>query len=123
MADSSNASVYKIIRQPEEETQIKVEVFNACGEKDVAKKLTNYIRDNNVDVVFYGNYQIINNKIYTIPKTLVIDRKKTEKTNARIVANIIGVKEKNVIYQLSPQRQLDVTVLIGKDYDELKAFK
>lgn len=123
MSESSDASIYRIRRPPEQNTQIKVEVFNACGEKDVAKQLTNYIRGNKVDVVFYGNYQVINNKIYTIPKTLVIDRKKAERTNARIVASIIGVKEEYVIYQLSPQRQVDVTVLIGKDYDELKVFK
>jgi len=42
--------------------------------------------------------------------------------NAKIVGKIIGVEEKRMFPQISPQRQLDVTIIIGKNYLQLKPF-
>lgn len=120
--DNSKVTVFHSISAQEQNTRLKVEVFNACGVKNVAKMMTDFLRDNNVDVVYYGNY-LVNNRIYSIHKTLVIDRKHENRRSARRIAKMIDVKEKYVIHQLSPEREVDVTILIGKDYNALKAFR
>lgn len=96
---------------------IKVEVLNGCGESRVAKKLTDYLRQRDIDVVSFGNYET-----FDISETLVIERSDTSLVNARIVGKIIGVEENRMFPQISPQRQLDVTIIIGKNYLQLKAF-
>jgi hypothetical protein len=39
------------------------------------------------------------------------------------VAYALGISEKNVIQQISPDYYLDVSVVIGKDYNDLKPYK
>lgn len=97
---------------------LKVEVLNGCGIPGVARQLTDYIRERGIDVVYYGNFENRN-----ISETLVIDRRKYDLGNAKIIARIIGVDENRMFPQISPQRQLDVTIIIGKNYPELKAFQ
>ncbi len=84
----------------------------------MAKELTDYLRKRNVDVVYYGNYESWN-----LSETLVIDRRDYKLVNAKIIGELIGVKENRMFPQLSPQRQLDVTIIIGRNYSELKAFQ
>ena len=96
---------------------IKVEVLNGCGETGVARKLTNYLRQRNIDVVSFGDFES-----WDISETLVIDRSDSSLLNAKIVGKIIGVEENRMFPQISPQRQLDVTIIIGKNYMQLKAF-
>jgi hypothetical protein len=97
---------------------ITVEVLNGCGEAGVAGKLRSYLVDRKFDVVDFKNYDR-----WDIPETLVIDRKYMDKKNAKTVADAIGVKKDKIFPQISPQRKLDVSVIIGKDFKELKAFK
>lgn len=101
---------------------IKVEIFNACGVSNVAKTLADYLRDQDVDVVFYDNF-LVKNKIHTISNTIVIDRRSTKRKNARKIARLINAPKKYVIHQLSPDREVDVTILVGKDYNQLLPFK
>lgn len=122
LSDAANISVYRSISPIEKTKQLRIEVFNACGEKDIARMITDYLRTNNVDVVFYGNH-LVNNEIYAIQKTLVIDRKNRLMKDAKRIANLLDVNEKFVIYQVSPEREVDVTILIGKDYQSLKVFQ
>ena len=120
MADTSSIIRYERVPNPSQQIKkLKVEVYNACGVQGVAKELTDYLRNfEKVDVVYYGNYDVWN-----IPETLVIDRRDDNISNAKIVGRIIGVKVQRVFPHLSPDRQVDVTILIGKNYEELKAFK
>ena len=53
----------------------------------------------------------------------MIDRKYMDKRNAKKIARVIGVNPTQVFPQISPQRKLDVSIIIGKDYQQLKAFK
>lgn len=95
---------------------IQLEVQNGSGENGIASKFTDYLRKNNIDVVEIGNY-----KSQDVAKTLVIDRS-GDNAKARKVAQIIGVSEKSIIQQINSSLYLDVTVVIGKDYKELKPF-
>ena len=96
---------------------LKVEVLNGCGIKDVAKKLTDFLRQKNIDVVYFGNYEKMD-----LSETLLIDRRDYELSNAKIIGKIIGI-DNRMFPQISPQRQLDVTIIIGKNYSQLKAFE
>lgn len=99
------------------EKTLKVEVLNGCGVADVAKKLTDFLRQKNIDVVYFGNYEKMD-----LSETLLIDRRYYELTNAKIIGKIIGI-DNRMFPQISPQRQLDVTIIIGKNYSQLKAFE
>jgi len=96
---------------------LKVEVLNGCGKAGVAKKLTEYLRQKNIDVVEYGNFER-----WDLSETLVIDRRSQDLRNAKIIGKIIGVEDR-MFPQISPQRQLDVTIIIGQNYKQLRAFK
>lgn len=95
---------------------IQLEVQNGSGENGVATKITEYLRKNNIDVVEIGNY-----KSQDVERTLIIDRC-GEIVKSKKVARILGVSEKNIIQQLNNSLLLDVTVVIGKDFKELKPF-
>lgn len=105
---------------------LKVEVLNGCGVDGVAKKLAEYLREKNIDVVDYRNFES-----KEISETLVIDRKDYKMSNARVIGRIIGVEENRMFPQLRPMEelpqrrrgQLDVTIIIGKNYLDLRAFQ
>jgi len=96
---------------------IQVEVLNGCGKSGVAEKFTSYLRNRNFDVVQMGNYIS-----FDIDKTIVIDRT-GNKANAEKVAEAIGVDKKNVIQQLNKEYFLDVSIIIGKDFNQLNPLK
>ena len=93
---------------------IQVEVLNGCGVSGAADKFTNYLRQHNFDVVQMGNYIS-----FDIEKTLVIDRT-GNMADAYKVAEVLGVSRKNVIQQTNKDYFLDVSVVIGKDFNQLK---
>ena len=96
---------------------VQVEVLNGCGKSGVAEKFTSYLRNRNFDVVQMGNYMS-----FDIDKTMVIDRS-GNKANAEKVAEAIGVNKKNVIQQLNNEYFLDVSIIIGKDFNQLNPLK
>ncbi|MBD3290565.1 hypothetical protein GF337_17300 [candidate division KSB1 bacterium] len=100
------------------EGMIRVEVLNGCGENKVAARLRNYLVDRNIDVVDFKNYDR-----FDIPQTLAIDRKYMDARHAEKIADLVGVDDENVFPQISPQRKLDVSIIIGQDFMDLKAFK
>jgi len=97
---------------------LKIEVLNGCGVDGVAKRVTEFLRAKNIDIVKVGNFES-----RELSETIVIDRKDYELANAKIIGKIIGVDENRMFPQLSPQRQLDATIIIGKNYPDLKAFQ
>lgn len=97
---------------------IKVEVLNGCGVDKTAAALRDYLVDHNFDVIDFKNY-----KRWDIPVTLIIDRRYMDLRNAKRIADAIGVKKEQIFPLISPQRKLDVSIIIGKDYKELKAFR
>lgn len=95
---------------------IQVEVLNGCGITGVAEKFTNYLRGENFDVVQVGNYNS-----FDINNTLIVDRT-GNKSNAVKVAEAMGVDSKNIIQQINNDYFLDVSLIIGKDFNRLKPF-
>ncbi len=96
---------------------IQVEVLNGCGVSGVADQFTNYLRLHHFDVVQMGNYIS-----FDVEKSIVIDRT-GNMVNAYKVADILGVSRKNVIQQKNNNYFLDVSFIIGKDFNSLKPYQ
>ncbi|MAT40186.1 MAG: hypothetical protein CL946_11345 [Ectothiorhodospiraceae bacterium] len=96
---------------------IQLNVLNGCGVKGLAQKFTDYLRHRNFDVVESSNY-----KTFDVENSLVIDRMGNLE-NAEQVAYALGIAKEHVIQQINPDYHLHVSVIIGKDYNELKPMQ
>ncbi len=93
---------------------VQLEVLNGCGVNGIAEKFTDYLRAGNFDVVNIGNY-----RSFDVDYSLLIDRTgKIE--NAFEIASALGIEKNNIIQQVNKEYFLDVTLVIGKDYKQLK---
>lgn len=93
---------------------IQLDVLNGCGVSGVAQRFTDYLRKRNFDVVQSANY-----KTFDVEQSLVIDRT-GDLATARKVAYALGIEEKNIVQQINPDYYLNVSVVIGRDYESLK---
>jgi hypothetical protein len=94
---------------------IQIDVLNGCGISKAASGVTAYLRSRGYDVVEMRNY-----KTFDVGESLVIDRTGNLET-ARKVAYALGVREKNIVQQINHDYYVDVSVVIGKDYQRLRA--
>ena len=95
----------------------QVEVLNGCGAAGVAKQTTDYLRTEDIDVVSMGNY-----KNYSVPNSMVIDRM-GERQTAEKIAKIMGIANDQIKTEIDESKQLAASIVIGKDYKNLKPFK
>lgn len=93
---------------------IQLDVLNGCGVQGAATRFTAFLRERGYDVVEMKNY-----KTFDVDESLVIDRVGNLR-NAERVAYALGISGKNVIQQLNQDYYVDVSVVIGKDYQTLK---
>ncbi len=93
---------------------IQLDVLNGCGVRGIAQDFTDYLRKRNFDVVQSANY-----KTFDVEESLVIDRT-GDLAAARKVAYALGIDEKNIVQQINPDYYLNVSVVIGRDYEQLK---
>lgn len=106
-------SKYKEEIKPKNVQQlIQVEVLNGCGVGGVGDKFTDIIRSKGIDVVKTGNYMS-----FDIDQTFIIDRSGKLET-AYKVADSLGMDKKNIINQTNKQYFLDLTIVIGKDFNK-----
>ncbi|MCK4892602.1 MAG: LytR C-terminal domain-containing protein [Calditrichia bacterium] len=108
-------SKQRVVNPIEQKTQ--VEVLNGCGTSGIAKFVTDFLRKSEIDVVYLGNY-----KNFKVAKSQVIDRSGNPE-NARKVARILGISEKQVKSDIDKSKQLKASILLGKDYKTLTPFK
>lgn len=95
---------------------IQIEVLNGCGVTGVADKFTAFLRANKFDVIQAGNYTS-----FDVDKSMVIDRI-GNMANAEKAAAMLGIKKEYIIQQINKNYFLDVTFVIGKDYNQLKPY-
>ena len=93
---------------------VQLDVLNGCGVPGTASKCTEILRQRGFDVVEIKNYSSFN-----VPNTIIIDRIGDRKKAQRVAATL-GVNENNIIQQINPDYFVDVSVVIGKDYINLK---
>ncbi len=96
---------------------IQAEVLNGCGVSGLADRFTDFLRDNNVDIVKTGNYVK-----FDVEETMVIDRI-GNKANALFVAELLNVKEGNAFTNINNDYFVDVTIIIGRDYFKQSPIK
>lgn len=92
---------------------IQMEVLNGAGVPGLATQFTNSLRQFGFDVVETGNFDHFN-----VEKTIVISRS-GHLENARRVAQSIGISNQQIIREESPDYYLDVTLVIGADFETL----
>lgn len=92
---------------------IQIEVLNGCGIPGLATTYTSTLRGYGFDVVETGNFDHFN-----VEHTLVISRS-NQIENARRVARALGVDEQYIIREVSGEFYLDVTLVLGADYEKL----
>lgn len=92
---------------------IQMQVLNGAGVPGLATRYTGSLRQYGFDVVETGNFDHFN-----VENTIVISRN-GRMENARRVARAIGVSEQYIIREESPDFYLDITLVIGADYDNL----
>lgn len=113
---SSQETQIVAVQTVKADSLIHVEVMNGCGVTGLGDKLTDYLRNQNFDVIQTGNYYS-----FDIEKTLVIDRTGNIK-NAELVASALGLTDEYVIQQVNKNYFLDVSVIIGKNFNQLKPY-
>ncbi len=94
-------------------SNVVVEIFNASGKTNLAGQMRRALTKNSFDVIKIGNYPAESK----YEKTLVIDRMGTL-SKAQQIAALIGAKE--IITKIDSTRGVDVTVIIGRDWEGLK---
>ena len=92
---------------------IQLEVLNGCGVSGIATKFTDKLRDYGFDVVETGNYDH-----FEVSNTFVISRS-GQMENAHRVATALGISHEYILREQSPDFYLDVTLIIGSDYESL----
>ena len=115
---NSNEKVESEIRNNNKPAEIiQAEVLNGCGVSGLADRFTDFLRNNDVDVVKTGNYIQ-----FDIEETMVIDRIGNKK-NALYIADLLNMKKGNAITQINNDYFVDVTIIIGRDYYKQSPIK
>jgi len=78
----------------------------------LAAKVAKLLRRQGYDVVDVGNTSLL-------LESLIVDRV-GNRDAARKLAKLLGVGEENIIQQSCDYLELDLTVILGRDYQELK---
>ena len=97
-----------ITPQPPEGQRVRVEVLNASGTAGLARAVTNRLRDQGYDVVFFGNARGFGGDT-----SYVIDRA-GDARSAESVAAALGIAR--VESRPDPALMLDVTVIVARDW-------
>jgi hypothetical protein len=107
-------SLVVIEQQSKADSLIHLEVMNGCGVTGVADQFTEFLRSKSFDVIQTGNYFS-----YDIEKTLIVDRIGNYK-HAKLVAEALGLADDVIISQVNRNYYLDVSVIVGKDFNNIK---
>lgn len=94
---------------------IQVEVLNGTQNSGLAKKLSEYLRSKNFDVVIQGNYQSLD-----VKRTFIIDHLGNDQVVKRTL-RVLGLKPERVRKEIRDFQLTDITIVIGKDYQQLNS--
>lgn len=104
-------------RSPESENRTVIEILNGAGIPGLAGKFSDYLRGEGFDVLRFTNAQR-----YDYPRTLVINRG-SDVSQAQMVAQALGMDPGDVENIPDQDVQIDVTVVLGDDYNTLSSFR
>jgi hypothetical protein len=112
--DAKDSTKNTVTNQPN--LSIQVDVQNGTGENRIGAIFRDYLKKKGYDVVNLDNY-----KSNDVDKTIIIDRT-GDTRKAQRIAEVLGVSGRNIIQQINRDLYLDATIVIGKDYTELKPY-
>ena len=96
---------------------LQLEVLNGTTEPKAAQRIAEALRSGGFDVVDMGNYKVSN-----VERTTIIGRT-ADKSAAASVAKYLGVGQDQILQHPDKNLYLDVSVIIGKDMNQLRMFK
>jgi hypothetical protein len=111
------------MRQSEEESEalnptgriIQVKVLNGTQVDGLAKKLSDFLKSKNYDVVIQGNYSNRN-----VKKTFIIDHLGDKKVLKRTI-RLLKIDPDQVQTDIKEFELTDLTIVIGEDYQKLNS--
>ncbi len=95
--------------------QVRVEVLNATNVPNLARNVTIILRRMGFDVVYYGS------ATEKLDKTVIVERADENMKNAKLLGDAIGCDE--IIKELDPDKLLEVTLILGKDWKSYFSFR
>lgn len=108
-------NTYEDVQHENKMKIIQVNILNACSVPGIANKAKVFMRKRGFDVVEIGNYS------KNLDKSLVLDR--TGNLDASLkVAYAMGISDTLVSSKQDTNLYLQSTIVIGKDFETLKAF-
>ncbi|HIE05438.1 MAG TPA: LytR family transcriptional regulator [bacterium (Candidatus Stahlbacteria)] len=93
-----------------ENSKLRVEVLNGCGVDNLAMIISDKIRKLGFDVVETGDASN-----FEFKETVIIDRTDKNLKNAKRIGSVIGCRKFG--RDIDSTLYIDVTVLLGKDYE------
>ena len=99
---------------------IQIEILNGCGEPGIAAKFSDLLRNVRVDVVRSENADH-----FDYDKTILIQRNENI-FGMKLVASALGFDINNsnqVITAADPNLDVDITLVIGKDFRSISSIK
>jgi len=90
---------------------VRVEILNGSGIASAGKKTADYLRERQNDVICISDAPCD-----TIERTLVVERTKKNRVHAKKIAS--QLKSKNIFCVIDSSLYVDVTVIVGKDYNK-----
>lgn len=96
---------------------LEIEVLDGIGNKKIAQSMTDYLRSQGYDVV-----EMRRNNDGIIERSYVLDRS-GDLDAAKKIAAAVGIPQNKVFQKINRTLYLDVTVVIGKDFSQLKTFQ
>lgn len=117
-------NVYLSLQNPQDEDLedkqstgkiIQVRVLNGTQTDGLAKKLSDYLRKKNFDVVVQGNYSTRD-----VRKTFLIDHLGDKKVLRRVI-RVLKIDPNQVRTDKKEFELTDITIVIGEDYQKLNS--
>ena len=93
--------------------KIQLNVLNASGEPGIASKTRNHLRQLGFDVVEIGNYDMM------IDSTIIIDRLGDNISSYKL-SKAIGLNENKIETVIDSSLYLRATLVLGKDFSNLR---
>lgn len=95
---------------------VVVEVLNGCGVPGIAQQFTNYLRQEGFDVINTGN---ADRSDYT--STILVERAGGNKVAS--VNAVMLLEQDHLLTRIDSSVQVDVSLIIGKDYNRLPVYR
>ena len=97
---------------------ITFEVLNGCGASGVAAKFASQLENAGFKSQDVGNFDN-----FDMPQTLIFDRKSQNRIHGLKVAEVLGLPATAVAYQALEGKQVDVSIILGKDYHKAEFLR